>query len=351
MNTRLLLIVLSLSFSGCSLIYSYSDNLPHRINQWIAEKKYNVALNTINHIKPTHKDYPIIQRKKTVILKQMVDYENMAIEKSSQLVRQGNWLLALDLLDEVAGNIIDTHKIDNHRDKILQKRGEIITNYENDILNNQAINLISKIELYEKIKKTVTKNENNELEISKFDNLRRETSLSLAKRCELQFEKGQYSNALTTIDLALKLNPDEDIVSRLEETRKSIQEENKLNKSSYIKDSEALLTKLSQGYSHAILKETKEKITWLNKIKEEDPIYINLITRLQKHLKTGIKMHFDAARKLYSNGKTQEALSIWVDIKELEPEYPKLQSHINRAEKILIKLEELSNKPINKNIP
>lgn len=45
-------------------MYSYSDNLPQQINQWIAEKKYNTALNTISHIKPSHKDYRVIQRKK-----------------------------------------------------------------------------------------------------------------------------------------------------------------------------------------------------------------------------------------------------------------------------------------------
>ena len=55
MNTRFILILLSLTFSGCTLLYSYSDNLPQRIERWVAEKKYNTALYTIDYITPLTK--------------------------------------------------------------------------------------------------------------------------------------------------------------------------------------------------------------------------------------------------------------------------------------------------------
>ena len=53
MKSPFFAIVLALSLSGCSLIYSYSDNLPQRVDQWIIDNKYNVALNTISYIKPS----------------------------------------------------------------------------------------------------------------------------------------------------------------------------------------------------------------------------------------------------------------------------------------------------------
>jgi tetratricopeptide (TPR) repeat protein len=348
MKIRILFIFLSLSFSGCTLIYSYSDNLPQRINQWVSEKKYNVALNTISHIKPTHKDYRILQKKKVLILKKMRSYENAAIEKSNQLAKKGNWIAALAILDETASNIVNTKTINKHRKKLLKKRNKIISDYENDILNNQALDLISKIEFYNKIKKVVSENENNELNITEFDDLRDETSLRLAKRSEKQYQKGQYNKAFSTIKLALKLNPDNDIVLRLKKTKRRIQKATKSKRISYVNEAKALLTKLSQGNSYAILKETKEKIIWLNKIKGNEKVYLDLIAKLEKHLAAGEKQHFEAARKLYSEGKTQEALIIWLELKKLNPEHPKLQSHIKRAEKILNKLEKLSNKPENK---
>jgi len=348
MKLRILFIFLAISLSGCSLIYSYSDDLPHRIDQWIAEKKYNIALDTISHIQLTHKDYRVIQRKKKIILKKIISYENMAIKKSTKLANQGNWILALKLLDEVESNIVNTKRIKKHRAKLLKKRNKLITTYEDDVLNSQAKDLLNKMELYKKIKKTVSTNESNQLDISRFDDLRQETSLRLAKRSEQEYQRDQYNKAFSSIELDLKLKPDESIVSRLKTIKQRLKKKTRRKKLSYVKDAKELLTKLSQGYSHAILNKTKITIVWLNKNKNDEQSYRVLINKLEKHLAAGIKQRFEAARNLYSKGKTQEALSIWLELKELDPDNAKLQSHIERAEKVLIKLKKLTNKPAKK---
>lgn len=348
MKIHFLLIMLSLSLGGCSLIYSYSDNLPQRLNQWEKEKRFNLALNTISHIKPGHKNYRLIQRKKKSLQKKMAAYEKMAIEKSTQLSKQGEWLQALHLLDQAEENITNTKNISVHRDLLLTKREKVIAAFEKDILNIEASNLANKSALYKKINKTVTLSERNELKISEYNELREETSLKLAKRSELQFENNQFSKALSSIELALTLEPDEETASRLKNVKKKIKQTTRNKKPKYIKEARSLLSKLSQGYSHDILIETQEKIAWLEKIKENDQDYIKILKQLKKHLKRGIKQRFEAARKLYSKGKTQEALSIWQDLKILDPGNAKLQSHIIRAEKVLLKLKKLTNKPVNK---
>lgn len=345
MKNRFFLLLLSLSFSGCSLIYSYSDDLPQRIDHWIKEKKYNVALNTIDYIKPSHKSYKKIQRKKNLILKQIVSYENEGIKKSTELANQGSWIKALEKLDEIEGNILNTKNVEKHREKLLKQRSKVISNYEYEVLNSQARDIANKIKLYKKIKKTVSKNERNELDIAKFDNLRHEISLKLTTQSEQQYEKGHYNKASKTINLALKLNPDKEPLSSLNKIKSLIKKNTKLKTLSYVASAKSLLSKLSQGYSHAILKETKEKVLWLNKNKENKNAHKVLIRKLEKHLAAGMKQHFEAGRKLYSKGKTQEALSIWLELKTLEPDYPKLQAHISRAEKVITKLKKLSNKP------
>ncbi len=346
MITRFIIIFFAIFLNGCSLIYSYSDDLPQQIDQWTENKRYNLALNTISYIKPTHKHYKTITRKKNNLLKLMALYENNAIEKSSQLASKGNWLVAFTLLDNVADNITDTSRIEKHKEKLFKKRQRVIKNYENGLLSSQAIYLAKKMVVYEKINKTVQKNEDNELDIVKFDHLRQETSHRLTKRAERQFSKREYDQALTTINLALKLKPEEDITEHLNELKQHINSEIKLKKTAYVNEVKTLINKLTQGYSHAILKETKEKIMWLNKIKGSERVYLKYIEKLKRHLAAGTKQRFEAARKLYSKGKTQEALSIWLELKKLAPNYPKLQSHIIRAEKVMSKLKELSNKPV-----
>jgi len=346
MKNRFFLLLLSFSFSGCAMIYSYSDDLPQRIDHWVKEKKYNTALNTIDYIKPAHKHYKKLQHKKNLILKQVVLYENKGIKESTELAKQGDWILALKKLDEIESNIINTKHIEQHRAKLLQKRNKVISNFEYEVLNSQAIDLANKIELYEKINKTVTKDERNELGISEFNELRHKTSSKLAKQSEQLYKKGHYNKANETINLALKLDPDKDIRARLDFVKTLIKKETQLKTLSYVTSAKALLNKLSQGYSHAILKETKDIILWFNKNKENGNSHKALTNKLKKHLTAGMKQNFEAGRKLYSKGKTQEALSIWLELKTLEPDYPKLQAHISRAEKVINKLKKLSNKPV-----
>ena len=336
-------ILLALSLSGCSLIYSYSDNLPQRVDQWIIDNKYNTALNTIHYIKPTHKNYRSLQKKKKIIHEKMAAYENMAIIKSTKLSKQGEWIKAFKLIEQASQNLIDKKKIEQHRATLLAKRNKLIASYENKILYGRAKNLIDKIPLYEKINKTVSASERNQLDIAAFNDARYETSLRLAQHSERQYKNELYDDALTTIKFALKLNPEKEIVSRLKDIKVRVKAELKLLEASYLNKARTLLGKLSQGYSHLILKETKETITWLKNNKELSQLA--LVEKLTKRLNAGVKQRFEAARSLYSKGKTQEALSIWLELKELEPKNIKLQSHIERAEKILIKLKKLTNKP------
>lgn len=346
MKLRILLLISTLSFSGCALLYSYSENLPQRIDGWVAEKKYNTALNTISYIKSNHKDYRIIKRKKVIIQQKMLSYEKAAIEKSMQLSSQGEWVKAFNLIDEVSNNIVETNKIDKHRAILLIKRNKVISSYENEILYAQAKNLADKMKLYERISKTVLEGETNQLNISEFNNARKETILRLTRRSEQQHRNALYYEAIATIELAFKLNPDKEIASRLSEIKKRIKQESKQIKAFQIKEAKSLLSKLSQGYSHLILKRTKDTIKQLSKNKDNP--HLELIRKLQKHLTAGVNQNFEAARSLYSKGKTQQALSIWLELKKLEPENPKLLSHIERAEKIMSKLKTLSNKPAKK---
>ena len=343
MKPLLLSVLFALSLSGCSLIYSYSDNLPQRVDQWIIDNKYNVALNTISYIKPTHRNYRILQKKKKIAQEKMAAYENVAINKSIKLSEQGEWIKAFKLIDQTSQNLLNVTNIKKHRASLLAKRNKVIALYENNILYDQAKNLVDKMPLYEKINKTVSSSEKNQLDITAFNDARHETSLRLAQRSERQYKYGLYDDALTTIEFALKLEPEKDIVFRLQNIKVRVKAELKLLEASYLKKAKALLGKLSQGYSHLILKEAKETIRGLKKNKELSQLA--LVEQLTKRLNAGVKQRFEAARSLYSKGKTQEALSIWLELKELEPENLKLQSHIERAEKILLKLKKLTNKP------
>lgn len=344
MKNTLFTIPLLLLINGCSLLYSYDDNLPQRINQWIEEGKFKTALNTINHIDSNHKKYKEVQQQKIKITRYLLNYENDAIVKSNQLANQGNWLIALNYIDEVSENIPDNRKIVLHKKILLKQRDEIIKKYEIQVLNHQARNLVDKINLYDEIKKTVTTNEKNQLDIKEFDSLKNKIITRLTLQSEYYYRNNEFDKAEKSISLALKLQPKKEFYLRLDKIKQLIQVKNNIKNTLRVNKAKALLKKLAQGYSRSILKQTKETINQLKESKENTKTELNLISKLERHLETGVKGYFKAARKLYSEEKTQEALSIWLSLKNLEPHYPKLDTYIKRSERIIKNLNKISNK-------
>lgn len=340
-----LIFITALSLSGCTLIYSYSDNLPQDISQWIKQKKYNLALNTINHIKPTHKDYAKIQQQKKIILNQVISYEQQVIEETTLLADKGDWIIALEKLDEAAENIPNATKIEQHRNKLIKRRDKLIAEYEYQLLTAQAEDLSGKIDFYDKIRKTIPENGHNILSVSKFDALRNEVSINLFERSEYEYKNSNYGTALEAINLALILKPDEKTSEQIQKLKDTIREDGKLRTKYYSFSAKSLINKLAQGYSHEILKETRETINQLKMNQGNETFHDELIAQLEKHFDNGVLQYFEAGRVLYSKGKTQEALSIWLEMRDLAPDHPKLKSHISRAEKVLKKLKKLSEKP------
>jgi len=344
MKNILLTIPLFLLINGCSLLYSYDENLTQRIDQWIEEGKFKTALNTISYVDPDHKHYKTVQQQKKKITLYLINYESDAIIKSNQLVKQGNWLTALDYIDQVSENIPDNRKIISHKKNLLKQRDQIIKKYETRILNHQANNLVAKIGLYDEINKTVTTDEKNQLEIKEFYILKNKVIKRLTLQSEYYYRKNDFDKAENSVALGLKLRPEKEYFSRLNKIKKHIQSKNNIKNTLRINHAKALLKKLSQGYSRSILKETKETINQLKENTKKTKTELNLIAKLEKHLKIGVKRYFKAARKLYSEEKIQEALSIWLSLKDLEPDYPKLDTYIKRAERIVKNLNKITNK-------
>ena len=344
MKNSLLTIPLFLLINGCSLLYSYDDNLTQRIEQWIEEGEFKIALNTISHVNSNHKHYKTVQQQKKKITRYLINYENDAIIKSNHLARQGNWLVALNYIDQVSENIPDNRKILLHKKTLLKQRDEIIKKYEAQVLNHQAKNLVEKISLYDGIKKTVTTDEKNQLDIEEFDRLKNKIIKRLTHQAENYYRKNEFEKAENSTSLGLKLKPTKDFSLRLNKIKKLIQEKNNIKNTFRINEAKALLKKLSQGYSRSILKKTKETIKQMRESKKTSKTELDIISKLEKHLKIGVRRYFKAARKLYSEEKIQEALSIWLSLKDLEPDYPKLDAYIKRAERIVKNLNKITNK-------
>ena len=104
-----------------------------------------------------------------------------------------------------------------------------------------------------------------------------------------------------------------------------------------------MIAELKQGYSQDNLIRARQQLNVLEKQNSRNKTAIRLRKQLDKRYRKGIDQKIAAGRQLYSSGKIQEALDVWNSLLEIDPGNQKLQGHIDRAERVLKKIQRLSN--------
>ena len=92
----------------------------------------------------------------------------------------------------------------------------------------------------------------------------------------------------------------------------------------------ALLSELKQGYSHENLRRAHRHLTEINEQQQQNNESKKLKKELRKYIKTGLAQRMEAGRRLYSSGQIEQALSIWIPLKSVDPENTKLNDYIEK---------------------
>jgi hypothetical protein len=104
----------------------------------------------------------------------------------------------------------------------------------------------------------------------------------------------------------------------------------------------ALIAELKQGYSQDNLRRARNQLNVLENQNSRNRTAVKLRQELDNRYRQGIDQKIAAGRRLYSSGKIQEALDVWNSLLEIDPGNQKLEGHIERAERVLTKLQRLS---------
>lgn len=340
-NIPLVLIVVSSLMSGCAQLYSHSSDLPSKVDEWIGENRYGYAMQVLDQVSPNHARYAELQKQKTKITGLISKLEKNTVNRAKEYAARGDWAKAFDLIDATLENIPDSSDINTIRDILHQEREAEIAAYQQKLLISSARHIASDISIYEKITEILPDEAQQRFRLKEFHNQRKQVSEQLAQRSEQLYKAGKYQQAQEIIELAKQLNPADDILAYINNVEQLINATLLQQKRSRIDDIKALLGKVQQGHSLDILSEAKTAISWLT---SNAPDEKKLLKDLQKHLRHGVEQRFEAGRKLYSEGKIRAALEIWEEVEPLQDSNTKLIAHINRARKVLEKMQQLKDK-------
>ena len=337
------LLVLQLLFGGCAYLSSFSTELPEKIDSLIQQQEYGEALAMLDYVRPSHADYNQLMQQKKQIEKLIPEFETKTIQKAQKLVRQEQWYPAQQTYEQALAKIPQSKKIREAQQEFLTQRDNYLKQLELTLLLNRANWLIKNAPVQKEIVRVIPDEYQRYEELRNYPEKVDATADQLVKCVRSALDATNYDLAETCLKLAERIGSKNIDKKQLAVASKKLAEAEKAEVRKQNDKTRALIAELKQGYSQDNLRRARHQLDVLKKQNSRDRTSIKLRKQLEKRYREGLDQKIAAGRKLYSRGRIQEALDVWNSLLEIDPGNQKLEAHIDRAERVLKKLQRLSS--------
>lgn len=361
MRTALLLAVIAFGLAGCAHYHAQRTDLVDQVEVWIAEQKYQQALDAMRLVEQDHPDYRRIRAKERAVMSLVQAFEQGIILQARKQAEREQWHAAYRTYQRGLERLPDSIPIREAQQRFVERRDARMDALRAQTTLNEGRGLLRNLRLYADILDTAPNDRRARFDQRDAQRRARQTASDLRAFAERAVGHGHYSRAGEYLALARELaasdpHLQEDIEAvaqtRAEGLRELEQQQARARAQRMAREAEqreARMDRLLRQYRRAVAADdliaAKETLVEAAQLRPEDEEIGKLQTSLETSIRLRVKHGTEHGRQLYSQGKVQEALSIWSGLLELAPEDAALQAHIERAERVLSKLERLSQQP------
>jgi hypothetical protein len=343
------LLVLAGNLVGCAYVHSFRSDLPAQIDAWVEQQEYGKALDTLNYIEPSHKQYYVLQEKRERIETLAGKFENNTIKQATELWKQGEWHEADITYETALKKIPESQTLKNAHLRFLEKRDDYIAKHEVKILLTRADQLARELPELTAIQRVIPRDSDINERLKQARSDAQNTAAGLADEAEKALAANDVAFAGKCVKLAKPLFPNEETRNRIAMLETRIAEyktaKSRLEMAADLQFQQGLLNRFNDAYRTRDLL-TAKKVMQQIMAQDVKPPDANVIAhKLDTAIDERIKEALVTGRSLYSRGKIQEAVTVWQEVLPLQPDNRELKEHIERADRVLEKLRKLSAQP------
>ena len=349
--TLLALVAIQLTLSNCAYIYSKSDNIPERINKLVLQEQFGLALDTLEYIGPKHSNYVFLMEEKKRITLLASKYEDKTLKLATKQEKTKNWAAANKIYEDALEKLPQSTKIIAAQNNFIIKRDKYLNQLKNKLLVSNAKTLSKKTATTKEIAQV---NPNDAKAKNLLRSHIREVELTAEKLitcAEDGIKNKDVALAEECLSLASNLSTTKETNQKIKSLHKKLNAIRKKRTSVHKKSVKTISKKLSQVTTNKELIHYKKEILALHHQDKSNKKILKLKKELEIRINKALKIGIKKGQDLYSQGRIKQALANWKELQQLEPEDAKLNDYIHRAERVLKKLQSLSNNPTPVTLP
>ncbi len=344
---------------GCFPEQMFVKDLPKQVDRWVAEEKYGKAIKAIDEVQPDDPQYASVQEQRKEVLRLAEKYEKGVIRDGRRLTREEQWQEAFELYEEGTAKLPDSERIVRARADFLARRAEHVTSVRTEVLINKGNWLARELPLQQEILTTLPDDEKARKGLKRAQRTLDDTSAALYLCGQRALDSRDNALAVRCLALAEQLTPTtsvKDALARAEKEQRKKKAKTRRARRKKQEQSEAnkarkLLDEYEEAYEANDLIKARIVLAELKAVEPKNNKVEQLETELEGAIGETVKRGMEESRRLYSQGRIQQALDNWEALSKLDPENEEIKTHIARAERVLAKLRELSEKQPDAKVP
>ena len=356
-----LLTALLLGLAGCST-FTLNGPTPSiaELDTWLDNNQYSRVLSALQHVPRDHPDYVHYTARRNAAETGAKRYEKSVLANVAKAEMKKDWAAGIALIDKALHNYPESLKLSEKRVALIsrqQRRSKVLSA---EALLARTAWLQSELPLREQKAKRSPVDISLQWSLGQVQNEIKTTVSKLIATATDLFEYNEVDLIDRCLSQARALKPgkiDLKTISLLEDRlaiRRDDIKRKKLAREAYesIKHSKKLKKSRKNRIRH-LLKRTnaaikknnlilaRKNIDKLNRIAADNPEVIRLDAYIHARIDALVKQMSEKGSMLYRQERIASAKKIWEEALALDPDNKKLSDNINRASRVLKKLQKL----------
>jgi len=328
---------------GCALIHSFDKDLNSQIDLWLKQAEYTKALDAISYVNKNHPQYTQLQKRKVLIQQAAFKFEKVKLREIDAHIKARDWQTAEKSLNYSLAKLPDSKKLQTAHREFIRKRAQYLKSLYYQLYINKAEWLVKNKGVQTELSAAMPDEKAGEKALQQHKQETEKVYQQLVV-CGIEgMNIGDLELAEQCFLLAEELKPSEALRSSINDIQREL---SRIEKRVTLVLSQKARELLNKAKTTMQSGDFRGSLKIYRKIPQTDKNH-TLVRSFKQELNTRIKdkvtSRVDMGRKLYSQGEIKQALAIWNDIRELDPNNEYLLNHIERAQKVIDKLEQLKD--------
>lgn len=267
-------------------------------------------------------------------------YQTKILSELAQLKKQGEWQEADRQLYLLEGNILDPEALKQYRVEFNAQRQKVVTRLEYDLLMLESSQLPARVELYRALAQAGYGDAAIYSRLRSEEDQKKRVVSSLRERAKLAEQQGKLQTSLRLLQALAKLDNSEAVSADVRRMKNWLASKNKKrvdDKKNQFENEYNIAVTAKDWIKARVLLDTQLKRQPNSKdLQAKDSYLEDVYAEQLSQAKLAGEQH-------YTEGDIETALELWQGALVYAPDDVDLLTNVQRAQKILNKLETLKN--------